>query len=122
MTRGNIVVRTTGPDLYLYTHWGGYALDDILKRALKRGEDRWNDDQYLARIIFCEMVKEDIDGTMGYGVGTELGDNEYDLLICDTVTRTVYRERVVAHRAGERDATVYQSFAAYIVSREENNE
>jgi hypothetical protein len=58
--------------VYLYTHWHGYKLLGVLKAALERGKDRWSDGEYLARIIFSEMVKDDIDGTTGYGVGTTI--------------------------------------------------
>lgn len=75
--RGQILIEDTG--VYLYTHWGADSMVNDLKRILAtRGvRGRWNDDEYLARIIFSQMVKNDIDGTTGYGIGSsEHGDIE----------------------------------------------
>lgn len=86
--RGNIIVKDRGSQVFLYTHWGGYELPNVLKDALIRGEDRWNDGQYLARVIFCEMVKDDIEGTTGYGISSVIGDGGKDITV-DVDTQTV---------------------------------
>ena len=57
-------------DIYLYSHWDGSDIGNMVKRALQRRQ-RWDDPEYLTRIIFCEMVKDDIDGETGYGIGTQ---------------------------------------------------
>ncbi len=72
--RANIVLKEgTGEkaeQVCLYTHWNGERLPGILKIALIRGKERWDDFQYLTRIIFCEMLKQDSDGLNGiYGYG-----------------------------------------------------
>lgn len=84
--RANIVIRDTWPDdlgnkeaVFLYTHWGGTELPDTLRRALSSG-GRWDDPQYLARIVFQAMLGDDV-GETGYGISTRLGDNEYDLIV-----------------------------------------
>jgi len=87
--RGNVYVHAGDfPGVYLYSHWGGSGLAETTRRALARGRDRWDDDQYLARIIFCEMVKNDLEGTTGYGISAYQGDGD---LICsvDCETKTV---------------------------------
>jgi len=56
--------------VWLYTHWGATYLPVTVQDALKR-RLRWNDESYLARIIFCEMVKGDIDGELGFGIDTD---------------------------------------------------
>ncbi len=95
--RGNIVIRQSagGPGastpesyLYLYTHWGGSELPAILQAALKRGKERWNDEPYLARIIFQEMLAGD-DGLESFGISTYVGDNEHDFLLVDCGELTV---------------------------------
>ena len=55
-------------EVTLYQHADGYDLAGTIARALDRGRSRWHDPSYLARIIFSEMVADDIDGTMGYGI------------------------------------------------------
>jgi len=56
--------------VYLYTHWNATELVETVRRALAR-KQRWDDPEYLARIIFCEMVKDDVKGETGFGIGTE---------------------------------------------------
>lgn len=74
--RAQVHIKDT--NVYLYTHWNGNTLADVVRRAIIRGYERSDDPEYLARIIFCEMVKGDIDGTTGYGIGTTPNaDNEW---------------------------------------------
>ena len=66
--RGTVYVHDGDDDgVYLYSHNYGSDLPDIVRAALER-EQRWDDDAYLARIIFCQMVKGDVDGETGYGI------------------------------------------------------
>lgn len=55
--------------VYLYTHWEAKKLPKIVGNALAR-KQRWDDPEYLARIIFNEMTKNDIKGELGFGIGT----------------------------------------------------
>lgn len=88
--RANVkVVETGGGEIYLYTHWSGTELPEILAEALNRGRGRWTDETYLARIIFSEMVKDDIEGETGFGISTYRTDYEYDDLVVDVNTQTV---------------------------------
>lgn len=79
--RGNIVMHyEVGGEIYFYSHWRGSDLPKILQAALLKGKDRWDDSQYLPRIVFCELVKGDEGGRTGYGISPTIGDNEYALL------------------------------------------
>lgn len=69
----NVLVRERNSQVYLYTHWNGSELPKIVQRALKR-KQCWDDGQYLARIIFCEMIKGYEDGETGYGISSVVGD------------------------------------------------
>ena len=69
--------------VYLYTHWGGSELPDVLKAALVRGRDRWNDLQYLSRIIFCEMVKGEEMCATGFGISVKCGDGNNNIIVVD---------------------------------------
>jgi len=74
--------------IYLYQHYDGYLLYKIVCNAIAK-KARWNDPEYLARIIFSEMIKDDIDGTTGYGIGTsQHSDIEY-LIIVDIDDQTI---------------------------------
>lgn len=89
--RANIVIQEEkGGKIYLYTHWAGTELPATLQAALRRGKDRWDDESYLARIIFCEMVKGQEMTEAGYGISTYEGDNDRDAcLIVYPKTQTV---------------------------------
>ena len=77
--------------IYLYTHWGAEGLEDTLRDALIRGRTRWDDPAYLARIIFSEMIKDDVLDTAGYGIAPYVVDDEYPTIEVDLRSRTVGR-------------------------------
>jgi hypothetical protein len=89
--RGNIVIEqpASDNDLYFYTHWRGSELPIILKSALIRGKNRWNDDPYLARIIFSEMIKDNVMEETGFGISTYECDNNHENLIVDVLKQEV---------------------------------
>lgn len=79
--RGNIVIRKRGQDaLFMYTHWRGSDLPEIVALGLSRGETRWDDEQYLNRILFQTLVGKDF-GTTGFGLSTEMGDGGTEVYI-----------------------------------------
>jgi hypothetical protein len=70
--RNNIkITYSTGDSVYLYGHWIGDQLRDIVGSAVDNGE-RVTDESYFARILFCKMVTsgglEDIHNATGYGI------------------------------------------------------
>jgi len=89
--RGNIVIREEPswlkPEIgsheavFLYGHWSGHDLPEIVRTGLTRGRERWTDGQYLARIMFEELVGSARGGATGFGIASRLHDNEYDLLV-----------------------------------------
>jgi hypothetical protein len=87
--RANIIVKDGSEQVCLYTHWGGYGLPEVLRSAFIRGEDRLDDFQYLTRIIFCEMVKDEILETTGFGITVEVGDGGDQIIIVDVDAKTV---------------------------------
>lgn len=102
-SRGNIVIlQETRKDdkprqqVVFYSHWTGHKLLEVVKKALAR-ELRWNDLPYLTRMIFCEMLKdagtnEDaLTGETGFGISTDICDENYPPVIVDTEQQTVYQ-------------------------------
>ena len=75
--------------MYLYTQYAGGDLWRICKDGLIRGENRWGDSQYLARILFCEMVRGIELETTGAGLGTEMGDNGHQIIRVNDLDQTV---------------------------------
>lgn len=86
--RGNIVVVDGPSKVYLYTHWSRYNLGETLRKSLIRAPDRWNDGEYLARIIFEDMIDNDRHGLTGYGISSVLGDGD-ETFVVDTRNITV---------------------------------
>jgi hypothetical protein len=57
--------------VWLYTHWGATDLPMTVHDAIIK-KWRWSDPEYLARIIFEEMIKGDEGGETGYGIGSSM--------------------------------------------------
>jgi hypothetical protein len=88
--RANIIVKDGSKNpIFLYTHWAGSELPATLQEGLKRGRPRWDDDSYLTRILFCEMIQDDVLGETGYGISTSMPDNEHNYLIVDVPAQKV---------------------------------
>ena len=71
--RGNVYIEDA--DLYFYTHWYGSQLPKIVQETLEK-KDRWTDEPYLSRMIFSNMIKDDVNGTAGFGISRYMCDNE----------------------------------------------
>lgn len=86
--RGNVVVQyDNGSEVFLYTHWGRSELKETVADALDRGRDRWNDDSYLARIIFSEMTRDYIEDETGFGISPFITDGDRTVVInCEKQT------------------------------------
>lgn len=88
--RANIIVQQEDNGrIYLYTHWLGYRIREILAAALHRGRDRWDDAPYLTRIIFSEMLDgSELKSNTGFGISTTHCEPGNDLWV-DTNNQTV---------------------------------
>jgi len=74
--RNNVkITYRTGDSVYLYSHWTGSDLADIVRDALQ-DSGRVNDESYFARVIFSRMVKDDIEGETGYGIAPYAPDQD----------------------------------------------
>lgn len=91
--RSNIVVEQfAGTRVYLYGHWMGESAISVVGSVLSR-QRRWDDESYLARMIFSAMVKNDIGGETGYGISTYLVDNEYPIIVLSPGNRLAWIEQ-----------------------------
>ena len=96
--RANVFMVDRKPDstglvtgIYLYTHWDGYQWPEMLRKALSEplALRRWNDEQYLARIVVDQMFRDLRDCETGGGIGTLRCDNEYPIIVLDLLNRQV---------------------------------
>lgn len=102
--RAQIIIRRAGTVIHLYAHWNGYMLPKLLGNGLRAGQGRWDDDSYLTRILFCNMLeKGDLRETTGFGISTQYQDSspETDLIVDMDEKRVYYMDH-------------YWSFADYI--------
>lgn len=105
--RRNVIVKDDRkkPGVALYTHWGGSELPEQVKAALAK-RWRWNDAPYLARIIFCQMVKGEEQEETGFGITTTMDmceESERDIVV------DVAQQRI---RLGE--GKPWKSFEAFV--------
>ena len=56
------------PIVYLYSHWGGEARNEILVNALSKARNRWEDSGYGTRIVMSHIIGNDWSGELGYGI------------------------------------------------------
>lgn len=93
--RANAVILDTYTDeaVFLYGHWSGYELPEIVRRALasEAGRNRWDDSAYLARIVFDTMSAGDQGSETGFGIATRPPDNEHDFIVLNCKEQRLYR-------------------------------
>jgi len=77
--RGQVkITQWNNQSVYLYTHWGASELRELVKEVLSR-RVRWGDGPYLSRMIFSQMIKDDVGGELGYGIAA--GDCDHYLSV-----------------------------------------
>lgn len=87
--RGQVRLKSRSlPDLYFYSHWGATDLPWVVAQGLERGKSRWGDDEYLNRIIFSEIIKNDVLGETGFGIGTILHGDVWKVVEIDHEKQT----------------------------------
>jgi hypothetical protein len=57
--------------------------------ALKRGQGRWFDGEYLNRIIFSEMIKDEVLSDIGYGIGFNIHGDVWKLVVVNHIYQTI---------------------------------
>lgn len=112
--RANIGIRYGGNKIvYFYGHWAGSYYIQSLAKSLDRSRSRWGDASYLARIIFCDFVGDNVDGLTGFGIAPYIVDNEYPIMVVDPSRKCVdeYKSRSNPE-IDDKDASY--SFEAFI--------
>lgn len=121
--RGNIVLEgfpgSDGGRIFLYTHWGGSDIYSCLAKSLSsdRGRNRWDDSQYLARIIADDLWRPNRGNETGAGLGLSPCDNEHLYVVVNMAHKTVYLEdpkNWISPHSYELDGATQMSFQEYI--------
>ena len=85
----NVLVKSSDGEVYLYTHWSGSELPQVVRGALAK-KWRWDDAPYLARIIFCEMVgHNNLEDETGFGISPVVCDGENRVIEIDVDQNSV---------------------------------
>jgi hypothetical protein len=75
--------------VYLYSHNTANELVNVVDEVLSR-KVRWDDPDYLARMLFCKMIPKDKwNDELGFGIGTQLYTDVNMLLSLDTVHQKI---------------------------------
>lgn len=113
--RGSVHIEDT--DVRLYTHEGGHRLFEDVANALARGKSRWNDPDYLTRVIFDEMVGDDAgQSASGYGIGT------YDARESTHIVLDVTNKRVTMTSDGKWPSTFRGFIDRYATTGDKSND
>jgi len=74
--RNNIkITYSNGQSIFLYSHWGGSQLEEIVTNALDTS-GRVTDESYFTRVLFSRMIESDIHGETGYGIAPYVVDQD----------------------------------------------
>src|SRR5512136_274571 len=84
--RGQVYIKDE--KTYLYTHWSATELPEMVERAIAK-KWRWNDPEYLARIIFDEMTDGCHGEETGYGIGRSKHGDIWMLVTVDCKKQTM---------------------------------
>ena len=82
---------------YLYCHWEGTDAFIKVRNALAR-RARWTDSAYLARIVFCALVKGREHEETGFGISPSPTNSDHELCVID-----VPNQRVSFHDYGDNN-------------------
>lgn len=75
--------------VYLYTHDNASTLVSVVHEVLSR-KQRWDDADYLTRIIFCAMIPYDKwSDDKGFGIGTQYLIDTNLLIVINVVTKHI---------------------------------
>jgi hypothetical protein len=112
--RANIaVLQGDGSAVVLYTHSGGWNLPEKLHEAINR-RARWDDTQYLSRIIFDAMSDGCQGEETGFGITTKVWDNGHPILVVDPDNGNIYttHEKDLEFKTPLGQTLTFDAFAA----------
>ena len=102
--RGQVHIKDE--EVWLYTHGGATDLIETVRTALEK-KWRWDDPEYLARIIFDEMVGDNQGNETGYGIGGGQHGDVWRIITLDCGVN-----KITVEDNGEK--TLEQSFNDFI--------
>lgn len=95
--------------VYLYTHWGAEDLVQDVKKALSLNW-RWDDLEYLARIIFDVISKDQQGEETGFGIGIKQHGDIWRLIEIEDnkiIVKNLYQDNQVEFEGTFKDFLVW---------------
>ena len=81
--------QSNGETIVLYGHWAGHGMLEKLASAVEAARDRWNDESYATRIAVSQLVGEDWNQGLSWGLlVNSIGDNEHKIPLINWSTGT----------------------------------
>ena len=81
--------QSNGETIVLYGHWAGHGMLEKLASAVEAARDRWNDESYATRIAVSQLVGEDWNQGLSWGLlVNSIGDNEHKIPLINWSTNT----------------------------------
>lgn len=97
--------------VYLYSHSDAASITKVVHEALSKRK-RWDDPDYLARMIFCEMVPSEFwESDSGYGIGNLLYTSTNVLVSVDVV-----RQKIIVQSALNKHELHSYTFESFVES------
>lgn len=75
--------------IYLYGHWAGHEMMDRLARAIDTAQSRWSDEPYATRIAISQIVGEEWNQELSWGISTYFCDTEHSVPLVNWSEQTV---------------------------------
>lgn len=75
--------------IYLYGHWAGDGMMNILASAIEISRPRWDDESYATRIVISQIIGNEWQEEMGWGISTYFCDSEHSVPIVNFQTQTI---------------------------------
>lgn len=98
--------------VWLYSHWGGYSREEDLAKALEAAKPRWSDDAYATRIAISQIVGDEWDSELGFGITA--GERSFCLPDYDDVYLVDWSRQVVVRQTLEGSDIEEFGFAEFI--------
>lgn len=95
------------PTIYLYAQWGGEAQKEILVNALQKSESRWDDPDYATRICISQIVGNNWNDTLGFGVSV----NKFCSPDYDTIQVVEWQNQKVSIREASDPESVLEEIS-----------
>lgn len=121
--RGQVKLIFKGGEIYFYSHWGGTEILQQVQQAIAK-RWRWDDPEYLARIIFDCIKGNDTTSETSYGIGMWVhGDLEHPLVCVDLEGNKVWEEttneRVNEPRIPKKKPLSFKEFCSFEIKEED---